>query len=150
MRASATGAGCPMDGIAGPLRGRHRDDAGAPRCNQLRRGGITQLRQIAGLAAVYQIRTGWHGATDLSPACLGAALQFDLWVPNFGIQEYMRHTEETDTVFPHAYEFCDGYLYPGEAPGIGVDIDERLAAKYPYDPKQLPIARLYDGTMWNW
>ena len=113
-------------------------------------GGITQLRQIASLAAIYQIRTGCHGATDLSPACLGAALQFDLWVPNFGIQEYMRHTEETDLVFPHAYEFRDGYLYPGEAPGIGVDIDERLAVKYPYDPKQLPIARLYDGTMWNW
>ena len=113
-------------------------------------GGITQLRQIAGLAAVYQIRTGCHGATNLSPACLGAALQFDLWVPNFGIQEYMWHTEETDLVFPHAYEFRDGYLYPGEAPGIGVDVDERLAAKYPYDPKQLPIARLYDGTMWNW
>ena len=113
-------------------------------------GGITQLRQIASLAAIYQIRTGCHGATDLSPACLGAALHFDLWVPNFGIQEYMRHTEETDLVFPHAYEFRDGYLHPGEAPGIGVDVDERLAAKYPYDPKQLPIARLYDGTMWNW
>ena len=113
-------------------------------------GGITQLRQIAGLAAIYQIRTGCHGATDLSPACLGAALHFDLWVPNFGIQEYMRHTKETDLVFPHAYKFHDGYLHPGEAPGIGVDIDERLAAKYPYDPRQLPIARLHDGTMWNW
>ena len=113
-------------------------------------GGITLLRQIAGLAALYQVRTGCHGATDLSPACMGAALHFDLWVPNFGIQEYMRHTEETDEVFPHAYSFSDGYLHPGEAPGIGVDIDEELAAKFPYNPKQLPIARLYDGTMWNW
>lgn len=113
-------------------------------------GGITQLRQIAALAALYQIRTGCHGATDLSPACLGAALHFDLWVPNFGIQEYMRHTQETDAVFPHAYEFSDGYLHPGEAPGIGVDIDEKLAAKYPYNPRQLPIARLSDGTIWNW
>ena len=113
-------------------------------------GGITQLRQIASLAALYQIRTGCHGATDLSPACLGAALHFDLWVPNFGIQEYMRHTPETDLVFPHAYEFRDGYLHPGDAPGIGVDIDEQIARKYPYDPRQLPIARLDDGTMWNW
>ena len=113
-------------------------------------GGITHLKQIAGLAALYQVRTGSHGATDLSPACMGAALHFDLWVPNFGIQEYMRHTEETDAVFPHAYTFADGYLHPGETPGIGVDIDEALAAKYPYNPKQLPVARLIDGTLWNW
>lgn len=113
-------------------------------------GGITQLRQIASLAALYQVRTGCHGATDLSPACLGAALHFDLWVPNFGIQEYMRHSEQTDEVFPHAYTFDDGYLHPGDEPGIGVDIDEALAARFPYDPKQLPVARLRDGTMWNW
>ncbi|OLF75235.1 bifunctional D-altronate/D-mannonate dehydratase [Maricaulis sp. W15] len=113
-------------------------------------GGITHLRQIAGLAALYQVRTGCHGATDLSPACMGAALHFDLWVPNFGIQEYMRHSEETDAVFPHAYTFNDGYLHPGEAVGHGVDIDEALATKYPYDPKQLPVARLTDGSMWNW
>jgi len=113
-------------------------------------GGITHLRQIAALAALYQVRTGSHGATDLSPACMGAALHFDLWVPNFGIQEYMRHTPETDAVFPHSYTFDDGYLHPGDAVGIGVDIDEELAAKYPYDPKQLPVARLHDGGMWNW
>ena len=66
-------------------------------------GGITHLRRIADLAALYQVRTGCHGATDLSPVCMGAALHFDIWVPNFGIQEYMRHTDETDAVFPHAY-----------------------------------------------
>ena len=54
----------------------------------------------------------------------------------------MRHTEETDAVFPHSYSFADGYLYPGDAPGHGVDIDEGLAAKYPYKPASLPIARL--------
>ena len=113
-------------------------------------GGITQLRKIAALAELYQVRTGSHGATDLSPVCMGAALHFDLWVPNFGIQEYMRHTEETDAVFPHAYTFEDGFLHPGEAPGHGVDIDEALAAKYPYDPAYLPVARLEDGTMWSW
>lgn len=113
-------------------------------------GGISHLRKIAALAELYQVRTGSHGATDLSPACMGAALHFDLWVPNFGIQEYMRHTEETDAVFPHAYSFEDGYLHPGEAPGIGVDIDEDLAATFPYEPRQLPIARLGDGAMWNW
>ena len=86
----------------------------------------------------------------LFPVCMGAALHFDTWVPNFGIQEYMRHTEETDAVFPHSYSFKDGYLYPGETPGHGVDIDEKLAAKYPYKRAFLPVNRLEDGTMWNW
>jgi mannonate dehydratase len=113
-------------------------------------GGISHLRKIAALAELYQVRTGCHGATDLSPACMGAALHFDLSVSNFGIQEYMRHTKETDEVFPHAYTFEDGFLYPGEAPGHGVEIDEKLAAKFPYDPAYLPIARLEDGTVWNW
>lgn len=113
-------------------------------------GGITHLRRIADLASMYQVRTGSHGATDLSPVCMGAALHFDTWVPNFGIQEYMRHAEVTDTVFPHDYRFEDGYLKIGDTPGHGVDIDEALAAKYPYEPKQLPVARLQDGSMWNW
>jgi len=113
-------------------------------------GGITHLRRIAGLAELYNVRTGSHGATDLSPVCMGAALHFDLWVPNFGIQEYMRHTAETDAVFPHAYSFADGELHPGEAPGHGVEIDEALAAQYPYRPASLPINRLEDGTMYNW
>jgi len=113
-------------------------------------GGITHLRRIADLASLYQVRTGSHGATDLSPVCMGAALHFDTWVPNFGIQEYMRHSPETDEVFPHDYSFADGYLKVGDTPGHGVDIDEKLAAKYPYEPRQLPIARLADGSMWNW
>lgn len=113
-------------------------------------GGITHLRRIADLAALYHVRTGCHGATDLSPVCMGAALHFDLWVPNFGIQEYMRHSPETDAVFPHAYSFKDGYLYPGDAPGHGVDIDETLAEKYPYQRCYLPVNRLEDGTMWSW
>ncbi len=113
-------------------------------------GGITHLRRIADLAALYHVRTGCHGATDLSPAGMGAALHFDIWVPNFGIQEYMRHTPETDAVFPHTYYFEDGYLHPGDAPGHGVDIDESLAARYPYQRAYLPVNRLGDGTMWNW
>ncbi len=113
-------------------------------------GGITHLKRIANLADLYHVRTGSHGATDLSPVCMAAALHFDISVPNFGIQEYMRHTMETDAVFPHAYSFSDGYLHPGDAPGLGVDIDESLAAKYPYKRAYLPVNRLEDGTMTNW
>ena len=113
-------------------------------------GGITHLRRIADLAALYHVRTGCHGATDLSPVCMGAALHFDLWVPNFGVQEYMLHGEKTDEVFPHAYSFDRGSMHPGDTAGHGVDIDEELAAKYPYQRAYLPVNRLQDGTMWNW
>jgi mannonate dehydratase len=113
-------------------------------------GGLTHLRRIAALADLYQVRTGCHGATDLSPICMAAALHFDLSVPNFGVQEYMRHTEETDAVFPHGYSFDKGMMHPGDRPGLGVDIDEALAAKYPYKRAFLPVNRLEDGTLFNW
>jgi len=113
-------------------------------------GGISHLRKIAGLAEMYHVRTGSHGATDLSPVCMAAALHFDLSVHNFGIQEYMRHTEETDRVFPHAYSFSGGMMLPGDKPGLGVDLDENLAARYPYRRAYLPVNRKLDGTMHNW
>ncbi len=113
-------------------------------------GGITHVRRIAHLAELYHVKTGFHGATDLSPITLGAAVHFDTWVPNFGIQEYMRHTPETDDVFPHDYTFADGYLHAGETPGHGVDINEELAKKYPYSRAYLPVNRLEDGSMFNW
>jgi mannonate dehydratase len=113
-------------------------------------GGISHLRKIASLAEIYQVRTGCHGATDMSPVCTAAALHFDLSVPNFGIQEYMRHATETDRVFPHSYSFADGMMHPGDTPGLGVDIDEQLASKYPYSRAYLPINRKLDGTMHSW
>ncbi|MEU4423585.1 D-mannonate dehydratase ManD [Actinoplanes sp. NPDC024001] len=113
-------------------------------------GGITHLRRIFDLAALYHVRSGSHGATDLSPVCMAAALHVDLAIPNFGLQEYMRHTPETDEVFPHSYHFEDGYLHPGEEPGLGVDIDEELAGRYPYRPAALPVNRLQDGTVHSW
>lgn len=113
-------------------------------------GGISHLRKIASLAEMYHVRTGSHGATDLSPVCMAAALHFDLSVANFGIQEYMRHAEETDRVFPHSYTFADGMMFPGDKPGLGVDIDEELARRYPYQRAYLPVNRKLDGTMHNW
>ena len=113
-------------------------------------GGLTHLRRIAAFADMFNVRTGCHGATDLSPVTMAAALHFDLSVPNFGIQEYMRHTEETDRVFPHAYRFEDGFLHPGDAPGLGVELDEDLAATYPYKRAYLPVNRLEDGSMHDW
>ncbi|HLJ90221.1 MAG TPA: D-mannonate dehydratase ManD [Candidatus Angelobacter sp.] len=113
-------------------------------------GGITHMKKIAALAEMYHIRTGSHGATDLSPVCMAAALHFDLSVHNFGIQEYMRLSTETDRVFPHKYYFQDGWMHPGEAPGLGVDIDEKLAAQFPYQRAYLPVNRKFDGTIHSW
>ena len=113
-------------------------------------GGISHLRRIAALAELHRVRTGSHGATDLSPVCMAAALHFDLSVHNFGIQEHMPHAPETDRVFPHAYTFTDGMMHPGDAPGLGVDIDEAAAASFPYQRAYLPLARLQDGTIHDW
>lgn len=120
------------------------------RVTVLHGGGITPVRKMAALADLYHVRTGCHGATDLSPITMAAALHFDLHVHNFGIQEHMPHTAETDRVFPHAYSFSDGVLHPGDEPGLGVAIDEALAATYPYQRAYLPVARLEDGTVHSW
>jgi mannonate dehydratase len=113
-------------------------------------GGFTHLKKIADFAELYHVRTGCHGATDLSPVTMAAALHFGLAVHNFGIQEHMPHAAETDAVFPHNYSFNGGYMYPGDAPGLGVDLNEELAAKYPYQRAYLPINRKLDGTLWDW
>jgi len=113
-------------------------------------GGISHLKKIASLAELYHVRTGCHGATDLSPVSMAAVLHFDMAINNFGIQEYMLHTRETDEVFPHAYSFRDGFLHPGDGPGFGVDYDESLAAKFPYQRAYLPVNRKEDGTLFNW
>jgi mannonate dehydratase len=113
-------------------------------------GGLTHMKKVADFAAVYNVRTGCHGATDLSPVTMAAALHFGLAVHNFGIQEHMPHTAETDAAFPHQYSFSGGYMHPGDAPGLGVDLDEALAAKYPYQRAYLPINRKLDGTLFDW
>lgn len=120
------------------------------RMSVLRGGGITHLKKVAAFAEIFHIRTGFHGATDLSPVTMAAALHFDISVNNFGIQEYMKHTNQTDEVFPHSYSFNKGFLYPGDSPGLGIDYDEKLADKFPYEPAYLPINRKEDGTMFNW
>jgi mannonate dehydratase len=77
-------------------------------------GGITHLRRIAAFADLYNVRTGCHGPTDLSPVCMAAALHFDVSIPNFGIQEWMHHAQETDEVFPRSYSYRDGALHPAK------------------------------------
>src|SRR5690625_6003564 len=116
----------------------------------LRGGGISHMKTVASFAEIYRVKTGCHGATDLSPVTMAAALHRDISISNFGIQEHMPHSEETEEVFPHAYGFDEGFMVPGEAPGLGVDIDEEKAKKYPYERACLPVSRKEDGTLFNW
>ncbi len=113
-------------------------------------GGLTPLKKASDFAAIYHVKTGFHGATDLSPVTMAAALHLGLAIHNFGIQEHMPHSALTDQVFPHSYRFEAGYMHPGDAPGLGVEIDEALAANHPYQRAYLPVARLLDGTMTDW
>ena len=113
-------------------------------------GGISHVRRILALAELSQIRSGCHGATDISPVGMAAALHLGLAIPNFGIQEHHRHEPLVDEVFPHAYRFEGGYLHPGDEPGLGVSVDEELAAQHPYAAAYLPVNRLADGSMHDW
>jgi mannonate dehydratase len=113
-------------------------------------GGITGLRRILDYASVYQIKSGVHGPTDISPVGLAAALHLGIAIPNFGIQEYMPHSAETDEVFRPTYRFTDGLLAPAEEPGLGVSYVDEAAAHHPYAQAYLPVNRLLDGSMHDW
>jgi len=114
-------------------------------------GGITPLRKVADFAALYHVRMAPHGAPDLSPISFAAHMHFDLWAPNFGVQEFLGFgTTEMNQVFKFDLEFNEGLLYITDAPGLGVDFDEEEARKYPYKRSYLPVNRLEDGTLWSW
>ncbi|MEV0946638.1 D-mannonate dehydratase ManD [Rhodococcus sp. NPDC049939] len=120
------------------------------RCAIVHAGGITHVRKIWSLAELYQVRAASHGPTDVSPINFAAAVHMGLSAANFGIQEHMRHQPLVDEVFRHAFRFDDGYLHPGEEPGLGVSLDEELASRYPYESAYLPVAYLPDGTLHDW
>jgi mannonate dehydratase len=113
-------------------------------------GGITHLKKVADFASVYHINSGFHGATDLSPVNLAASIHFNLAINNFGIQEYMPHQDIVHEVFKINYKYQDGFLSIDDTPGIGVDLDEEKAMKYPYAMASLPVNRKTDGTMFYW
>ena len=113
-------------------------------------GGITALRKILDFAAQYQVKSGIHGPTDISPVGMAAALHLDLAIHNFGIQEYMQHGPLTDEVFQQSFTFTDGYLHPGDEPGLGVSYDDDAAQRFPYQQAYLPFNRLKDGTVHDW
>jgi mannonate dehydratase len=111
-------------------------------------GGITPARDVVTFANMYGVRTAWHGPGDVSPVGHAANLHLDLWAPNFGIQEWCRFPPLVYDMFPGTPEVRDGYMYPNDRPGLGIDVDEALAARYPCrDEVDLwTQARLPDGS----
>jgi mannonate dehydratase len=111
-------------------------------------GGITPARHVASFGSLYGVRTAWHGPGDTSPVGHAANLHLDLWAPNFGIQEWCRFPEHVYEMFPGLPEVRQGYMYPSDKPGLGIDIDEKLAAKYPCQDETIDWTqmRLANGT----
>jgi mannonate dehydratase len=93
-------------------------------------GGITPARKVAVLGEMYGVRTAWHGPADTSPVGHAANLHLDLASINFGIQEFCGFNEAVYEIFPGAPEQRGGYLYLNGKPGLGIDVDEKAAAKY--------------------
>lgn len=111
-------------------------------------GGLTPARKVAAFADMFGVRTAWHGPSDTSPVGHAANLHLDVWTPNFGIQEWYRPAPIDYEIFPGMPEIRKGYMYPNDKPGLGIDINEKLAAKYPPQEGvvQWTQARLPDGT----
>ncbi|MGQ9684315.1 MAG: enolase C-terminal domain-like protein [Anaerolineae bacterium] len=111
-------------------------------------GGITPARDAAIHARLYGIRTAWHGPGDVSPVGHAANLHLDLWAPNFGIQEWCRFPDVVYEMFPGTPVVRNGYLYGNDRPGLGVDLDTKLAARFPVqdEVEWWTQARLPDGS----
>ena len=87
--------------------------------------------KISHLGELFNVRSAWHGPGDCSPIGHAAHCHIDLNIWNFGIQESIFFTEKEKEVFPGTPELKNGYLFVNEAPGLGTDINEKEAAKYP-------------------
>ncbi|CAH0122468.1 MULTISPECIES: enolase C-terminal domain-like protein [unclassified Paenibacillus] len=111
-------------------------------------GGITPARKLTSLCEAFGVRTAWHGPGDTSPVGHAAHVHLDVSSINFGIQEWNGFSPALQEVFPGCPEIRNGYVYPNDKPGLGIDVDEKLAAQYPCH-NVLPewtLARLPDGT----
>jgi len=95
-------------------------------------GGLSMARKVAALTEFFGVKTAWHGPGDVSPVGHAAGLALELASYNFGIHESGAFPDRTREVFPGCPETKDGYLYANEAPGLGIDLDEKLAARFPH------------------
>lgn len=94
-------------------------------------GGLTPAKKLAAFCEFFNVRTAWHGPGDVSPVGHAANVHLDLAVPNFGIQEARLFTQAEQDVFPGCPTLKNGYYWVNDKPGLGIDLDEKLAAKFP-------------------
>ena len=99
-------------------------------------GGITPARKIAHLCEWYGVHTAWQEGGDNDPVNQAAAMHLDMTAWNFGIQEENHFRQEELDVFPGHARLEQGYLYPNDRPGLGLDVDEEKAARL-LDPERL-------------
>ncbi len=95
-------------------------------------GGLTPCRKMAILGEHFGVKTAWHGPGDVSPVGHMCNLHLDLASYNFGVQEGGRIRGVEAEIFKGSETFKDGYLYANDSPGWGIEVDEKLAAKYPF------------------
>ncbi|WPP49723.1 enolase C-terminal domain-like protein [Catalinimonas niigatensis] len=110
-------------------------------------GGLTPAMKVARLGEFYGIATAWHGPGDVSPVGHAAQAHMDYAIWNFGIQEAAHFSDELREVFPGCPMMNEGYMSVNEVPGFGVEINEKLAAKYPMSTKSNWTVRKDDGTI---
>jgi mannonate dehydratase len=94
-------------------------------------GGLTPARKVAALCEWFGVRTAWHGPGDVSPVGHAAHLHLDMNVPNFGIQEGRVFTQNEQECFPGCPVLRDGSYTLSERPGLGIDINETVARRFP-------------------
>ena len=97
-------------------------------------GGLSMARKVAALCEFFGVRTAWHGPGDTSPVGHAAQLALELASHNFGIHEGGGFPANTREVFPGAPEVRNGAMWATEAPGLGIDLDEKAAARFPFPP----------------
>ncbi|WP_257657786.1 enolase C-terminal domain-like protein [Parapedobacter lycopersici] len=117
------------------------------RCHISQIGGLTPAMKVARLGEWFGIRTAWHGPADVSPVGHAVHAHIDTAIWNFGVQEIRDFTDAEREVFPGAPTHEKGYIHINENPGIGVDIDEKEAAKYPISYRGYSQIRKADGTI---
>ena len=111
-------------------------------------GGITEGKKIAALAEIHYQELACHYTA--SPVSTAAMLHLNLSIPNCAVQEFAPTGGWIDEVIHHTWRTEDGFLYPSDAPGIGIDLDEAAAAQHPHTHSEPPHWRRADGSMQDW
>ena len=102
------------------------------RCHISAVGGLNMARKIASCCEFFNVRTAWHGPGNVSAPGHAVNMHLDLATTSFGIQEQNYFSDKVRAVFPGAPEIRNGYMYSNDRPGLGIDVDEKEAAKHPY------------------